>query len=111
MMIIVCPRTVIELNGPYRSLNFSQWRYSWDPCGGRSLMFPTNGRPFGPGGSGNVWRAFPLIFGLARSKATNVAKMQLKIKMAAMAEKTRRRMKIELGCVRGVLTRTSVMYQ
>lgn len=49
-MIMVWPRTVIELIGPYRSLNLSQCWNSGVPGGGRSKMLPTMGRGFGPGG-------------------------------------------------------------
>jgi hypothetical protein len=47
-------------------------------------MLPTNGRPLGPGGSGNVWFAFPRSFDLARSKTSDAAKIPHKKKNAAM---------------------------
>ena len=58
MMTIVWPSTVTELSDPYRSLCFSQCRYSGIPGGGKSVILPNNGRTFGPGGSGIVflWR-------------------------------------------------------
>jgi hypothetical protein len=60
--IIVWPKTVIELRGPYWSLYWSQCSHSGVPAGGRSDMFPTSGRPLGPGGSGSLALRPPTIF-------------------------------------------------
>jgi len=63
-------------------------------------MFPTSGRPLGPGGSGSVWRAAPRSLVLAKSKASNVVKMHPKIKIAAMAGKTSEWKRLDLDvCV------------
>jgi hypothetical protein len=55
-------------------------------------MLPTNGRPLGPGGSGNGWFAFPRSFDLARSKTSEAAKMPHKKMNAAMVVNVHRRM-------------------
>ena len=52
MKIMRWPITQMELTEPYRSLKFIQCLNSGALFGGRSLMLPTIGRPFGPGGGG-----------------------------------------------------------
>lgn len=51
IMMMVRPRTVTELSGPYLSLCLSQCRNSSSSCEGKSKMFPMNGRGLGPGGN------------------------------------------------------------
>lgn len=51
-IIIVSPRTLMELIGPYRALCSSQCSNSGLPGAGRSLILPKTGSPFGPGGRG-----------------------------------------------------------
>jgi hypothetical protein len=54
MRIMVCPRTVMELMGPYTSLCLSQcWNSGAVPVG-RSVRFPSRGSPLGPGGKGRL---------------------------------------------------------
>ena len=62
-------------------------------------MLPINGRPLGPGGSGNVWFACPRVFDLARSQANEAARMQAMTRSAAMIIERHADEKIGLGQV------------
>lgn len=55
---MVWPRAVTELIGPYTSLCLSQCLHSPWPLGGMSVIFPSIGHGFGPGGRGSLgWRS------------------------------------------------------
>lgn len=56
MRMMVRPRTVTELMGPYAAKCLSQCFHSPCPLGGMSVMFPSIGHGFGPGGRGNFGR-------------------------------------------------------